>query len=701
MKKILSIFIVFSICVCLLPATAIASAEPVVYEPGDAGGRIREMPATRDLIANMPQDALAMTAAPLATDDCVLDTKYFMILNDYTGYYEFDVFDLYAAGPLAQIWVQQDLSWPEGDPRLTPEVTCEQAEYMLGEFENNIYPTEISFFGVPDFHDGSYSALVDWGYMDPGYFEDPDGKQVVLVSNIRDENYYDPDYRIYIAGFYSPSFEVYFDRNVMSIDAYDWLHRTGPNPPDDDPEHPARPSLYEGIFAHEYQHLLHDDYDGDEETFINEGMSDLAMVLTGYGKSVLGHLEDTATHPENSLVVWEDQGDLEILTDYGMAFLFQYYLMDKFGQTFIQDLFHNQDNGISSVNSSLINMGFPYYNFAKVFHLWSVALLIDSDIPYSGMFGFNDLDFNLDIGTPDAPNPEAFDKPGAPPWGTDYIWVEGNPKHLKRFTFDGVDFSTFPTAWSSDSEVLWSGDGDLIDNFAIFEAVGGGVLSFDTFYSFEDYWDFGFVQVSTDGGHTWTSLANEYTVSDFDPNAHPKIIANLPGLTGEAEDWMTMSFDLSAYAGQDILVAFRYVTDWATTFDGWFIDNVFVDDTLISDGTDASVFKSITEILPIENDFTVTFVGFRDNWYGNPYKIMPVKLNDLTEEGKMELQAILNWADRAAVLITFDAPEGFTSYADYTLSMESTHDMSLAAADAKLTDAVLAGRVVFLPIVKH
>jgi hypothetical protein len=44
------------------------------------------------------------------------------------------------------------------------------------------------------------------------------GRQVVLVSNIRDDNYYDPTYPNYIAGFYSPTFEAYFDRNIMSID---------------------------------------------------------------------------------------------------------------------------------------------------------------------------------------------------------------------------------------------------------------------------------------------------------------------------------------------------------------------------------------------------------------------------------------------------------------------------------------------------
>lgn len=42
--------------------------------------------------------------------------------------------------------------------------------------------------------------------------------------------------------------------------------------------------------------------------------------------------------------------------------------------------------------------------------------------------------------------------------------------------------------------------GNLIDNFAIFETKGGGTMAFDSYWAIENYWDFGFVQVSTDGG---------------------------------------------------------------------------------------------------------------------------------------------------------------------------------------------------------
>jgi hypothetical protein len=143
-----------------------------------------------------------------------------------------------------------------------------------------------------------------------------------------------------------------------------------------------------------------------------------------------------------------------------------------------------------------------------------------------------------------------------------------------------------------------------------------------------------------------------------------------------------MSFDLSPYAGQDILAAFRYVTDWSFFEPGWWIDNVMVDGTLISDGSDASVFRDITEILPIDNDFTVTFVGFHDLPTRTQYKVATVRVDHITESFMLQLDRLFNWADRAAMLVTFDAPEGFTAYAEYTYGFESAGAAAAAAAGA-------------------
>lgn len=667
-KRIFSVVGILALVVAMIPMAVSAAADLPDYKPVDVGPKIREWDATPERIAPRAESEESQVAVAAAPEDypCYVETKEWLSLDDYEGVYFFTEFYLIAQTETSELWVQADLSYPEGDPRDLPVVTCEQAAYLLDEFDNNMYPTETSFFGTPDVHDGTNSLLEAWEYFEPGYFYNEAGRQVVLVSNVRDDAYYDPEYPNYIAGFYSPTFEAYFDRNIMSIDSHDWFNRVGPDG--------SRPYLYESVFAHEYQHLLHDDYDSDEISWVNEGLSMFSEYLTGYVVN-----EDNYTTfqemPENSLVAWGDQGGPEIVADYGMVFLYHMYLYEKFGQEFIQAEFHNPDNGITSINSTLaMNKKWKKNNFAQLYHDFSVAVLIDS-AQDKYRYGFKKLDVGIDIGTADTPNPEAFDTPGAPPWGADYIWLK-SPRKFGSLTFNGVDLSQTPTPWTSVDGWLYSGTGDEVDNWAIFETVGGGVLSIDTRWDLEDYWDFAFVQVSTDGGETWASLMDNegYSTTQYDPNAYPTVIENVPGLTGYMDTPVTLTYDLSPYAGQSVLVALRLVTDWGTHYTGWYVDNVYVDDTLISDGTDTSIFKDLSELFPINNDFTVTFVGVKGWGRWRQFQVHTMRLDDATEQGRVALRRILGWSDTAVMIVTFDAPENYNKYADYSYEIVKKWD---------------------------
>lgn len=101
-------------------------------------------------------------------------------------------------------------------------------------------------------------------------------------------------------------------------------------------------------------------------------------------------------------------------------------------------------------------------------------------------------------------------------------------------------------------------------------------LSFWTWYDIEEEWDYGFVQVSIDGGVTWTSLPIEGTTMEAVPDAMPEIVANLPGFTGNSGGWVQKTHDLSAYAGQVIELQFRYMTDWGTSLAGYYLDDIGV-----------------------------------------------------------------------------------------------------------------------------
>jgi hypothetical protein len=605
-----------------------------------------------------------------------------------------------AIGEHIEVWVQvEDPFYPEGlnfldgDPRNPVEITDEQIAYLIDQFDNVIYPLESEFWRTPALRDGSQAILDDLLGLpaDTYVSEDHQDRVVAMISNVRDDSFYDPTFPNYIAGFFSPTINAYLDRNVITIDAYDWANRVGPN---DSPWRPAdgpdndREFLYEGVFAHEYQHLLHGDEDDDEDTWINEGLSDWTMWLVGYGVPG-GHADDAQGFAENSLTVWEDQGPLEILADYGMAFMFMHYLYNQYGQEAMQLLFHNQANGQASVDEVLDELG-ARRDFEDVYHDFAVARLILSDKPGHGRYDIPDIPEGIVLRNDDGTiNTENFDTPGAPPNGSDYLVLE-KPNKIKKITFNGQDLLTKETAWTSVTDpfdpsqsVLWSGTGDMQDRFAIFEAEGGSTLSFLTLYDLEEEWDFGFVQVSTDNGLTWTTVANADTTSDHLTNV-PAIIAALPGLTGVSspdgtnEGWVEESYDLSAFSGP-VLIGFRWMSDQAANGNGvlddpnWYIDDVTYDGELISDGTDPSVFKDLTFYQPIDLNFTVDLVAINHGRHGDSYQVHRIQTSRRSEMSRpVNVQNALKWADEAVLIVTYDAAQGATDYAPYEITIKNT-----------------------------
>ena len=67
-----------------------------------------------------------------------------------------------------------------------------------------------------------------------GLLQGPGDRIVTLIDNVRDENFYDTNNATsqpYIAGFYTSFYDDLTNRLVMSVDSFDWIHRTGANPP--------------------------------------------------------------------------------------------------------------------------------------------------------------------------------------------------------------------------------------------------------------------------------------------------------------------------------------------------------------------------------------------------------------------------------------------------------------------------------------
>jgi hypothetical protein len=593
--------------------------------------------------------------------------KPWVVSNNLTGKYSLKNFTLKGVGKYGEIWVANNLKFPAGDPRNdagVANVTDAQVNYLLNEFDTKMYEQEVAFFGAPAERTGENSLV------DPELYADGSGRVVILVDNILDENYYNPNYPSYIAGYFSSTISDFTDRNVMTIDSLDWTNRTGPNA--------KRPFMYEGTFAHEFQHLLHHDSDSAEENFINEGLSDFAQFLVGYGHAD-SHINFIMENLKNSLTLWEDQSDLQILGDYGIAYLFQLYLYEQFGQSFIQSEFKNQLQGIDSINAVLKEVGSDR-DFNAVYQDFILAVLLDGK--YQGdSKTYNFESINLTPNIEAAVGSETF----APAWGTD-LKVITPDKKIDHLYFKGLDF--LGTNWTTVSDpvkgdVLWGNNGDQADNFLIKELDLTGktnpILSFDTNYTIEENWDFGVVQVSTDGGKTWTSLANENTTDALVDEGYPKIRENLPGFTGSSNGWVTESFNLSQYSGQKVLVAFRYLTDWGYNDAGWYLSNLQLNGEQIDPMTSTDGFMSLQEATKDYVNYQVSFIGYKKgNAFGKDNQVKVIKFPDLlnmSESDKVDLRDMLQSSQysKVVMMVTYapDPGVGGSATYDYEVVMKS------------------------------
>jgi hypothetical protein len=578
-----------------------------------------------------------------------------------------------------QVWVANDLTFDDGDPRNAYmdniTITDAMCEYLAAEVESVIYPTCSNYFGMSADRDGTNTIFEQIGWPEYRWnWTDTDDPQQIMIKvfNIHDDNYYDPDYPYFVIGFYSSTYTGYYNRNLIHLDSWQWWRRLGPAGtswlPDLEVEE-SREFNYDSTTAHEYQHLIHRDYQAAPVAFMNEGCSMYAEFLCGYGISV-SHVNSYMATPDNSLTVWGDQGGINILADYGVAALWTMYLSDHYGGAdIIRNYVQSGLAGIPGVDAALTAFGHTE-DFYDVYHDFRLANLIRWG---SGKYNYLSIDMN------DFDPIFVHEESGLPvPWkkGTDYgntITTLGYDTGVSMLAPHGSDYIEFTNwfrtgtlsfngdddaivGWLPVPDGFWSGLGDEVDRWLVGEAYvdpADPELTLVTKYDIEIYWDFGFVQVSTDGGSTWTSLENEYTTFDHDPSVYPAIFDELPGLTGESPDWpdwTTMTFDLSAYSGETVLINFRYMTDWATTGDGWYVHEASV-----------SGVPMVLEYETAEADFLVTLVYEISTPWFTLYTTRDMMLNDMTEEGS--LGAYSKYGVKIILVVSATMEVGITDYA--------------------------------------
>jgi immune inhibitor A len=685
MKKLLAVLVLATLAISLYsiatPATASGTSLPD-YKPVDwrsgLAGKIRTPEVTSAASGLQPVVAVSNPSQYVRAYDWYLEA----LTGD-------PWLDLRYNSDYVEIWVAENLSFPVGDPRNTDPndllITDQMCTWLGDEFNNLIYSTDTGTFGKPFDRDGTNTIfeLIGLPSFNSDYYSwirTSNPQRVILkVLNIQDENYYNATYPYYTVGFYDPTYTIsYYNRNMIQVDAWRWWERLGPEGTQWIPGHNVtRPHVIESTVAHEYQHDIHQDWQPADDLFMNEGCSMYAELLCGYGIET-NYLNSYFATPDNSLTVWSDQGDINILADYGAAALWTVYLTDHYGGTnFISYYMEEGIPSIDGINNALSHFKYKA-NFLSVYHDWRLANLIRSNYPGCGKYNYKSLNLN----DPSIIPVRTYVERGLPvpwtngtdfgitrtilnystgvselgPFGTDYIAFT-DWKRPGVIYFDGDNTAIYGWTYNATGGYWWSDGENLMNTLLVGQAsipTTTPILNIDTRYDIENWWDFGFVQVSTDNGATWTSLPNEYTNDTVNPYGHPAVFANLPGLTGLSPDWpgwtsTTMLFDLSEYAGQDVLIGFRYMTDWAVLGKGWFIKSASIN----------GVPLTLTPVYP-KADFQVTlvyaYIYHRQTFY------FPI---DMWLNAKTETGFGIAFLDKPSYVIMVVSPTMLHGWVDY------------------------------------
>ncbi|MSQ12255.1 MAG: hypothetical protein EXR48_06170 [Dehalococcoidia bacterium] len=371
----------------------------------------------------------------------------------------------------------------------------------------------------------------------------------------------------------------------------------------------AGSKAYQAVLSHELQHAFHFDADRDEDTWVNEGLSEFAAESAGFSNKLV---EGFVDQPGTSLTEWAlDPQDP--LPNYGGAGLFFRYLFGRYGgMEGVRDFMEEPSDGIAGVDAYLAQFGASYQG---IFADWLVANLL-------GQKGEGRFQYAFGEEPPPRVKPQrTLSGLGrlegeVQQFGAEYVTVrmeEGNT----TLRFQGADqASLLPTGPHSGDACWWSNRGDSIQSALVrpvdLQGLSAATLRFWVWFDLEAEWDYAYVQVSTDGGASWNILPGKHTTP-----ANPVGNSYGPGFTGSSGGWLQEEVDLTPYAGSQMLLRFQYVTDEALNSHGLFLDDFSIpelgweDDAESDGGWTANGFVRTSLRMP--QRYSVQLVAFMED----------------------------------------------------------------------------------------
>ena len=414
---------------------------------------------------------------------------------------------------------------------------------------------------------------------------------------------------------------------------------------------PPGSEIYMSVLAHEFQHAIHFNQDTGEDSWVNEGLSELATQISGYE---VNSFDAFLPRPDTQLNYWPESSARRF-AHYGSSALFFIYLTQRIGgPEYLKDLMTEQMDDIAGVDAFLQGFGL---RFEDVFADWVIANYLDAD---DRKYGYLDNDVRIRRARPlgDGKGREM----SLPQFSARYHSLRSNAAEGTLRFQGSTQVRQVEAECVSEDGCWWSNRGDSINTRVTreFDLTGldSATLEYMVWYDIEDGWDYGYVEVSDDDGHTWTILEGQYT-SDDDVSGN----AYGPGYTGRSREWKQESIDLTPFVGGPVLIRFEYVTDAAVYRDGFMVSDVSIpqlDDSMDTDEWMSEGFTPARKSLPQRFIVQVVTIGTDEE-----YEVSRLEL-DGDNSGEVVLSG-LDAPDTAVVIVISPVTPDTRHSAKYTL----------------------------------
>jgi immune inhibitor A len=360
---------------------------------------------------------------------------------------------------------------------------------------------------------------------------------------------------------------------------------------------------YLNVLAHEFRHMIEDNYDKADADWEVEGSAMLAEELAGFTDNAHARANAFLAQPDLQLNSWTDG---RTTAYYGMAYLMNRYLYDRLGPDLYREFANHPADGLDAVTAVAEAAGLSFTG-QSLWEDWQVALALHNHPQAPDAYRLGDGSLNAVQSTTVNAFPAVFTATVSQ-YAGDYYLLEGEGNVNLSFTgAQRVPLLDIPAA---SGHRYWYAQRANYSQPSLTRPVDlGGVssatLTYDVYHDIETGYDFAYVVVSEDAGQTWHGLAGEQ-MQGLDPLHDPSGKALAPRFyTGQSGGWVQERIDLSPYIGREILLRFIYVTDPILTFGGLALDNLSIPEIGFYDdgerdagGWQAEGFTRVTATLP-------------------------------------------------------------------------------------------------------